>query len=272
MEPYIVKCDFCEITLKTDRETSLHLISDIHRENVHKFNQNQPNDPRAKRSKFKSIADVYIALRLRTVGDVRELADKDYFRIPEDDAQLLNVVQRLPLVFQSLIAEHKFRGLPNGQDLLRAFVGEQEEEEEEEDDDDDQVDLDQMDVPEQSTREQAADRLWNPNSAQFLPTTLQPTHSVREQSASQRARAETQRDINQPQRGPPASAPNQFRPPAPSQAATGQLSGIAAQFLPMAPAMASMPRPQVDMEQPRPRLDSTYRPQLERIKIEPKDD
>jgi len=98
MEPVIRRCEFCETSLATDLEVSQHLISNSHRDKVDQFNLKQPQNPRTVRNPFKSILDVYTALRLRTARDVSELSDLNYFRIPDGDQELAQVAKELSTV------------------------------------------------------------------------------------------------------------------------------------------------------------------------------
>jgi hypothetical protein len=106
------KCEFCDITLKSDLNVSRHLVSQTHRDNVKKATDLHPLEKSNLKDTPNNIVKVFETLKLRTVKDVRDLADRGYFRIPENSPGILSVADGLVYVFLKCIAEHKTRNLP----------------------------------------------------------------------------------------------------------------------------------------------------------------
>lgn len=80
MECYrLVKCDFCNIGLRTDLEVSTHLISERHKSRLNEYFRAQPEESdleackqwrRKIRANVENITDLFRLLRLRSASDV----------------------------------------------------------------------------------------------------------------------------------------------------------------------------------------------------------
>lgn len=105
------KCDFCDISLKTDLDVSKHLVSQNHLKNLSAFNALQPQDQAAERNTPKNIGQVFEILKVRSVADLRELADKNFFRIPKDNENLLGVVDEIVEILMKNVSDNITRDL-----------------------------------------------------------------------------------------------------------------------------------------------------------------
>lgn len=106
------RCDFCETILRTDLEVSQHLASDVHKKNLDQFNLTQPRNPKAQKIVIRNIVELYKTLGLKSVRDVRELADKNYFKIPEKDQTTIEVMRQFAVVLLAGVSRHILRDLP----------------------------------------------------------------------------------------------------------------------------------------------------------------
>lgn len=112
----ITKCEFCDITLKTDLDASKHLISSRHKENLDKFISLNPlDDTIAQRNAPRDICGVFTTLKLRSSRDVRDLADKGYFNIAKDDEDTLQVAMEMARVMLKCSVEHTLEDFPKEQ-------------------------------------------------------------------------------------------------------------------------------------------------------------
>lgn len=106
------RCEFCEISLNSDLDVSKHLVSQTHRDNVTKARQLHPLELGNGKDVPKNIVKLFECLKLRTPNDVRDLADKGYFRLPPDASDTVKVVEQINHLLAKNVAGHLCRNLP----------------------------------------------------------------------------------------------------------------------------------------------------------------
>lgn len=87
------------------------MVSQTHRDSVKKAVDLHPLERSNLKDTPNNIVKVIESLKLRTVKDVRDLADKGYFRIPKNSPGLLSVADRLGKVLLKNLIDHRTRNL-----------------------------------------------------------------------------------------------------------------------------------------------------------------
>lgn len=115
------KCEFCNIILKSDLDVSKHIFgSSTHKMNVEKFIstqdlQNKNND----KNLPKNLASVFKnSIRIRSIEDIKDLADKGYFDIKAGDDETANIANTLAKVILKSIVEFESKAFPEHRDFI----------------------------------------------------------------------------------------------------------------------------------------------------------
>lgn len=286
--PLTVKCDFCDLVLKSDLDVSKHLISPNHHKNVENLvNQNQQHE-KLQRETPKSLGQVFKSLKLRHVKDIKDLAEKKYFRIPDNNQDIFGVTDQLINVLLRCVSEYEAKDLPSSikESLLEIFQESEVKGEPEEP-------VIQYEPPPPDTLSQPQAGPSHHRQTQQD----QPTKRVQPQQEQSNRKQAVQEQLNrtqaqksdrprpEPQRGP--NTPNQVRgqrtirnsvqqdqsnPNRPQQEPSNRKQNLQSQQ-----PHSSNAQPQAESTKkkhddvPKPRLDSNYKPVLAKIKVEPKD-
>lgn len=92
-------CEFCDMTLKSDLDVSKHLVTQLHSSKRDEFLCLQnPHDKAVQKELPKNLSQVYTTLKIRSVRDLVELADKNYFKISTKDANVCGVAKTLSTI------------------------------------------------------------------------------------------------------------------------------------------------------------------------------
>lgn len=198
----LVKCEFCDTTLKKDLDVSKHLTSSPHGKKLEEFVSTlNPHDKVVEKNTPKNLTKLLQTLKLRSVKDLKDLTDKGYFDLV--DEKLTSVAEELIIVLTKSLIEYETKDQPEQirNNFLEPFIH-----------------------PEKSPEKESPRKLLSNNN--------------------------NNNSNNNP--WPAQNNPPQFNPE------------------PTPPSRPSLVQAAMSSGQPYPRLNSTYIPQLARIKKEPK--
>lgn len=83
--PPNTKCEFCDVSFNCDLDVARHLGSPSHRtKRDEHLSLSNKQDKVVEKNIPKNLKKVFELLKLRSAGDLRDLAEKDYFDTPDD--------------------------------------------------------------------------------------------------------------------------------------------------------------------------------------------
>jgi len=105
------KCDFCDVTFKSDLDVSRHLVSPTHRKNLDAFlSLHNRQDKIVEKHTPKNLTQVLQTLKVRNIGDLKDLIDRRYFKISNE--MTAEIADELAIVLVKSVIEYESKDLP----------------------------------------------------------------------------------------------------------------------------------------------------------------
>lgn len=285
------RCDFCDITLKSDLDVSKHLVTQRHLAKRDEFLCLQnPHDRIVQKELPRNLPQVYTTLKVRSVRDLKDLADKNYFKIPPNDVNLCGVAKELSKVLLKRMAMYELqscRHYPQEviDQILEILLKPRERgplyrtpQAEGQSKEIDQRERNNKEIPNESSnsysqkvnaRVNANDQ---PSTSSRSPDMSRVEHTTHR---SQQSKPSKVQNNNHTGKSPSVTRPctsvssdrSANQPPTQVDRREHKNQG---QKPPKKTKTPDKPENK-ESDTPQPRLDSTYKPQLAKIKVEPKD-